>query len=72
MLAEAVQAFSADFQEATRRAGLLEAEVATFFGRAAAAGGGGGGGGAAGGGANGGVIADVGELPTMQRQLACA
>ncbi len=55
MLAEAVQAFCADSQEAQRRAGTLEAEVAAFFGRA------GGGGGGAGGGGGGTPIADIGE-----------
>ena len=54
VLAEAVQAFRADFQEATRQAARLEAEVATFFGRAGAGGDGGGG---SGGGA---VVAEVG------------
>lgn len=55
VLAEAVQAFRADFQEATRQAARLEAEVATFFGRAGAGGDGGGGNG------GGAVVAEVGR-----------
>lgn len=58
VLAEAVQAFRADFQEATRQAARLEAEVAAFFGRAGAGSDGGGGAGNAAGGA---VVAEVGR-----------
>lgn len=58
VLAEAVQAFRADFQEATRQAALLEAEIATFFGRSAN---GANGNAPGGGGGDGAVIAEVGE-----------
>ena len=62
MLAEAVTAFRADFQEAQRQAGVLEAEVATFFGRAD------GDGSRAGGGA---PIADVGKRQCTGALVSC-
>ena len=55
VLAEAVQAFRADFQEATRQASRLEAEVAAFFGRRRTRHRGGGGG-------DGAAVAEVGRL----------
>lgn len=55
VLSEAVTAFQGDFKEAVRRAGVLQGEVAAFFGyvnggRGGVGGGGAGGAGGAGGG----------------------
>ena len=67
MLAEAVQAFRADFQEATRQAARLEAEVAAFFGRAGA-------GGTAGGAGfgDGAALAEIGRLASRGLSLGPA